>query len=131
PQQLDQERAEAHFDDVTAQHRDDRAPARRRRDLLSDVAQIRDRQHGGQGIPESGEALVTAGSAGEEGGVDSVGARGDGDGLEAGEVRLGGVGHGRSGGLYSLSVTVTWPNANFDCIPRLVRGCSTRGPTRG
>src|SRR5207302_8890309 len=131
PRQLDQERAEADLDDVSAQHRDDGAPARRRGDLLGDVARILDRQHVGQGVPESDEALVTAGSAGEEGGVDFVGARGDGDGLEAGKVRLGVVGHGRSGRLYSLSFRVTWPNENFDCIPSMMRGWSTESQMRG
>src|SRR2546426_357703 len=129
-QQLDKERAEAALDDVPAQHRADGAPAHRRCDLLSDVARILDRQHVGQGVPESGEALVTAGSAGEEGGVDFVGARGDGDGLEAGKVRLGVVGHGRSGRVYSLSFRVTWPNENLDCIPSMMRGSSTESQMR-
>ena len=94
PHQLPQQRAEADLDDVTPEQHDDRSASRRARNLVGDVAQVLRGEDVGERAPKGGEALVAAGRVAEEGGVDFVGAPGDGDGLEARKIRLTVLGHG-------------------------------------
>src|SRR5438128_5789056 len=124
PQQLDEQRPQADLDHVTAEHRHDGAAAGGLRGLLDHETQFAGGEDIREGAPEGGEAPVRAGSVGEEGGIDFVGALSDRDGLESAEVRLAVIGHGCSGTAYSLSFRVTWPNEKLDCNASMTR-CSS------
>src|SRR5439155_1459800 len=121
--QLAVQRSQADLDDVPAEHGHDTTPARGARHLPDDRAEVLCGEDVGERIPEGGEARIAAGGMREQRGVDFVGALRDGDRLHPGQVRLAVVGHGCSGResafslgeAISLSLSVTWPNENFDC----------------
>src|SRR5207245_814694 len=100
------------------------------RGLVDHETQVAGGEDVGEGAAEGGEAAVRAGGMGEVGGFDSVGTLGDGDGLEAAEVRLAVVGHGCSGTANSLSFSVTWPNENLDCNASMMRRSSSESHIR-
>src|SRR2546430_6076119 len=79
------------------------------------------------GVQTCALPIFAAGRLTEQGRVDFVGALGDGDGLEAREIRLTVLGHGRpaGGSEYSLSFIVTWPNEKFDCRASMTRWSSS------
>src|SRR5205823_6870064 len=124
--------------DVPAEHGHDTAPARGARRRPGDRAGVLCGEDVGERIPEGGEARIAAGGMREQGGVDFVGALRDGDRLQPGKVRLAVVGHGCSGreaalaliASICLSLSVTWPNENFDCSASMTRRLSSESHMR-
>src|SRR5207249_262509 len=111
------------------------APARGLRELPDDGPEVFRGQDIGKGIQEGAEARIVAGGVrvGEERRVDFVGALRDGDRLQPGEVRLAVIGHWcseRGVSEYSLSLSVTWPNENFDCSASVMRRVSSESHIR-
>ncbi len=80
---------------MAAQHRDNPAPSCRRHDLIDDETQILRGENRRERVEERGERAVSGKRCmGKERGIDFVGAFGDGNGLEAGEVGFAVIGHG-------------------------------------
>src|SRR5581483_3446999 len=123
---------EADLDDVSPEHDDHAAAARRAGEVARHGAEVPLRQHVRQRAPERREAPVGAGRLGEQRRGDLVGPLRDRDGLQLAEVRLAVIGHGRSaaGSVYSLSLSVTWPNENVDWSASSTRGTASESHMR-